>query len=426
MTPPTTIPHRDSYLSQLLTTVAAPIESIPWLKALRTQAVGFLQEETMPSSRDEEWRFTNISGLLTQQFTLPSLAQIDFKSLEFIDLPQRLAIVDGIPNPTLSKITNQEGLFIGTLAGAIDQGFPVTKYLGKQPGGEEVFTAINSSGFQDVAIIWVRNEITNPIHLLHIGTGSDTIAQPRILVVLERSAQATVVEEYLSAENDRRFTNSVAEIWLADNARLEHIRLQKENSATFHIGKTAISQARDSHYAGKAISLGSQMARHHWDVFQTGPQTSTVLNGLAMIGKQQIADTHSKIVLNHPHGQTNQLHKCIITDKAHGIFSGKVLVPQAAQQTNAAQLSRTLLLSPTARVDTKPQLEITADDVKCSHGATVSQLSDDELFYLQSRGLGIDVSRTLLVNAFAIEVIETIPIPAIREQLTQAVKDFQP
>ena len=415
-----TIPNRDNYLAKLLTTVSKSATA-DWLVALRKQSAAFLQEETIPSSKDEEWRFTSLKGLLAQDFVLPSgKAPGDLEPVA-----GRLVFVDGVYAPELSEAHQTAGLFVGDLQGAIEERPNIVKYLGKQPGGEEIFTALNTSGFIDTAVIWVEGEITEPIHLLFVGTGGSSVNQPRVLVVAEKNSRSTIIEEYVSS-NGIQFTNAVTEISVAANACIHHIRLQEESPETFHIGKTAISQAEDSQYHGYAVSLGSKLARHHWEVYQTGKQTDTTLNGLDLIADEQVADTHSKIALNHPHGRTNQLHKSVVADKAHVIFSGKVLVPQGAQQTKAAQLSRTLLLSPKARVDTKPQLEITADDVKCSHGATVSQLSADELFYLQSRGLGIETSKSLLVNAFAIEVIENLPVPKIRDRLILAVQNFQP
>jgi Fe-S cluster assembly protein SufD len=235
------------------------------------------------------------------------------------------------------------------------------------------------------------------------------------------------VEEYLhtSIPQHPYFNNSVTEIHLGENARLNHTRIQDEDLSAFHIGKTAVSQTRYSHYTGNAIALGAKLSRHNWEIFQIGEQTETNLNGLAMIHEEQIADTHSAIALTKPHGTTNQLHKCIVDDRGHVIFNGKVFVPQAAQLTDAAQLNRNLLLSDRARVDTKPQLEITADNVKCSHGATVSQLEDDEIFYLQSRGLDVETARVLLINAFAVEIIDRIPIASVREKLAFAVKAFK-
>ena len=214
----------------------------------------------------------------------------------------------------------------------------------------------------------------------------------------------------------------MTEIWVGENAQVSHIRVQQESIEAFHIGKSAIAQARNSRYACHAVSFGGQLSRHNLEVFQTGEATETTLNGLTMIAGSQVGDTHSAIALNHPYGISNQLHKCVVGDRAHAVFNGKVFVPKPAQLTNARQLNRNLLLSSKARVDTKPQLEITADNVKCSHGATVSQLEDDQIFYLQSRGIDANSSRTLLINAFAIEIIEQIPVASVRERLTQIVR----
>jgi Fe-S cluster assembly protein SufD len=419
-------------LTQLLN-LNPPLTS-PQLQSLRTQATGYLQEQTIPSNKDEEWRFTDLSPLLTQTFTAPN-SQIPPVNIHGLVLPEaantRLTIVNGIYAPQYSSLNLPAGVFVGNLAAAMEAGLAIADYLGKQPGGEEVFTAINTAGINEAAVIWLGKEISieSPIHLLFIATVDDTAIsiQPRTLIVLEAGSSATLVEEYLhtSIPNHAYFTNSVTEIWLSETAKLNHTRIQDEDITAIHIGKTAISQSQHSCYTGNSIDLGSKLSRHNWEIFQIGAQTETQLNGLARVNGEQESDTHSVIALTKPHGITNQLHKCIVDDRAHGIFNGKVFVPQAAQQTNAGQLNRNLLLSSTARIDTKPQLEITADNVKCSHGATVSQLEDDEIFYLQSRGLDVETAKILLINAFAVEIIDRIPVTSIREKLAVAVKAFK-
>ena len=407
----------------------------PQLQDIRTQAAAYLQEETIPTNKNEEWRFTNLAPLLAQTFTVPS-AQIPPVEINGLVIPEaaesRLIFINGIYAPEYSSITNlPEGVFVGNLAAANDAGLAVTDYLGKQPGGEEVFTAINTAGINEAAVIWCGKDraCDAPIQLLFV-TSADDLAiaiQPRTLIVMEAGSQATVVQEYLhtSASNQSYFNNAVTEIWLGDTAKLNHTRIQDEDITAIHIGKTAVSQSQHSSYTGNSIDLGAKLSRHNWEVFQIGAQTETNLNGLAMVNGEQESDTHSVIALTKPHGTTNQLHKCIVDDRAHTIFNGKVFVPQAAQQTNAGQLNRNLLLSSTAKIDTKPQLEITADNVKCSHGATVSQLEDDEIFYLQSRGLDVETAKILLINAFAVEIIDRIPVASIREKLAVAVKAFK-
>jgi Fe-S cluster assembly protein SufD len=407
----------------------------PQLQDIRTQAAAYLQEETIPTNKNEEWRFTNLDPLLAQTFAAPStqVPPVNINGLVIPEAPDsRLVFVNGIYAPEYSSIANLPvGVFVGNLATAIDAGLVVTDYLGKQPGGEEVFTAINTAGINEAAVVWLSKDsfYESPIQLLFIATVDDVAVaiQPRTLIVMEARSNATLVQEYLhtSIPNYPYFTNAVTEIWLGDTAKLNHTRIQDEDITAIHIGKTAVSQSQHSSYTGNSIDLGAKLSRHNWEIFQIGAQTETNLNGLAMVNGEQEADTHSTIALTKPHGTTNQLHKCIVDDRAHAIFNGKVFVPQAAQQTNAGQLNRNLLLSSTARIDTKPQLEITADNVKCSHGATVSQLEDDEIFYLQSRGLDVETAKILLINAFAVEIIDRIPVASVREKLAVAVKAFK-
>jgi Fe-S cluster assembly protein SufD len=428
-----TLTNRDTYLAQLLALTQPP--ATPQLLELRTQAAGYLQEETIPSNKNEEWRFTDLAPLLSQQFVHPS-PQLSPVNIDGFILPEaihtRLVFVNCIYAPLLSSLVDlPAGVFIGNLAAANAAGLEIAKHLGKQLGGEEVFTAINTAGINEAAVVWFVPDVVfeTPIHLLFITTVDDTAiaTQPRTLIVLEQRSSATIVQEYLStsALSGTYFNNSVTEIWLGDTAKLNHTRLQNEDTAAIHIGKTAVSQSEHSSYTGNAIELGSKLSRHNWEIFQTGVQTETYLNGLTMVNGERESDTHSTIALTKPHGITNQLHKCIVDDRAHAVFNGKVFVPQAAQQTNAGQLNRNLLLSDKARIDTKPQLEITADNVKCSHGATVSQLEDDEIFYLQSRGLDVETAKILLINAFAVEIIDRIPVASVRKKLAVAVKAFK-
>jgi Fe-S cluster assembly protein SufD len=241
------------------------------------------------------------------------------------------------------------------------------------------------------------------------------------LVLAEAGSALTLVEDFFGASNSDHFNNSVTEIWADDNAQVTHVRLQREGTGTFHIAKTAITQGRDSRYTAIPVTLGARLSRHNLEVYQTGPQTDTNLYGLTAIAGSQLADTHSLVALNHPHGTADQLHKCIVDDAGHCVFNGRVWVPHDAQLTNASQLNRNLLLSGKARVDTKPELDIVADNVKCAHGATVSQLDANEVFYLQSRGISAEAAQRLLIYGFAMDIIDRIPIPSLKQTLTDIV-----
>ncbi|MDF5715194.1 MAG: Fe-S cluster assembly protein SufD [Rhizonema sp. NSF051] len=437
-----TLLDRDDYLTGLLKLIVETSPNISlqriepqtsaWLQELRQSAALWVRQSTLPTTRDEEWRTTDLSSLRQVQFD----NNVETRHSESLDMTQltlpeavnsRLVFVNGVYAPDLSAVSGlPEGVIVSNLAD-----LPVEKrlheYLAQAQGSTEVFTALNTSGMSDVAVVWVAKNVVveTPIHLLFISAGETaTISLPRCLVVAETGSSVTLVEEFLNrldAKEEVYFTNAVTEIWIEDNARVSHTRIELDGAEAFHIGKTAVNQARHSSYTCHAVTLGAKLSRHNLEVWQAGEQTETTLNGLTMIRGKQLADTHSAIALNFPHGTSRQLHKCIVGDRAHSVFNGKIFVPKPAQLTNAEQLNRNLLLSSKARVDTKPQLEITADNVKCAHGATVSQLEDDEIFYLQSRGIDDNAARHLLINAFAVEIINQIPISSLRERLTQFV-----
>ncbi|MCL6752410.1 Fe-S cluster assembly protein SufD [Nostoc sp. CCCryo 231-06] len=435
----TSMLDRDDYLIGLLNQVTAT-KAEGWLQELRQSAANWVRHSTIPTTREEEWRFTDLSSLRKVQFN--NVETRIFASLQFDILPEaansRLVFVNGVFAPELSAVTDlPPGIVVSNLAGlSVGEQEGVKQYLAQAEGAQEVFTALNTAGITDAAVVWVKKNVVveTPIHLVFISVAGEsaTISQPRCLVVAESGSQVRLVEEYTnrrgaeSAEEEGvYFTNAVTEVWVGDNAEVSHTRVEREGAEAFHIGKTAIAQARDSRYTCHAITLGAKLSRHNLEILQTGEQTQTTLNGLTMISGKQLSDTHSAIALNYPHGTSDQLHKCIVGDRAHAVFNGKVFVPKLAQLTNAAQLNRNLLLSSKARVDTKPQLEITADNVKCAHGATVSQLEDDEIFYLQSRGIDENDARKLLINAFAAEVINKIPVPSLREILLNTVNNLK-
>jgi len=424
---------RATYLTQLLSLRSPLTDELSWLQEIRDRATARVQELAIPSTRDEEWRFTDLSSLLELEMKAivgqPSaIAQSEIEPFLLTEALIRLVFVDGLYVSELSTIVNLPAdVFVGDLVAAHQAGLQdrILKRLATQPGNEETFTALNTASFTDAAVIFVpqNQAIATPIHLLFVSTQGQAAAltQPRCLIVVESNSQVSLIEDYIATDESVYFTNSVTEIALEANAEVNHTRVQRDSKAAFHIGKTAVSQARDSRYVCTAISLGATLSRHNLEVYQTGEQTSTTLNGLTLISGEQVADTHSLISFTKPHSSSNQVHKCIVDGKAHAIFNGKILVPQAAQLTDARQLSKNLLLSPKARIDTKPQLEITADNVKCAHGATVSQLENDEIFYLQSRGIDQAQAVKLLTYAFAYDVIQHIAIASLRDQLLQHV-----
>ncbi len=425
----------DTYLNELIHSGMEIFTDSELIQDIRSQAVSKLTSARLPDNKDEEWRFTDLSQLFEIKFTpaqrlaVSDVAEFILKEAKH----SRLVFVNGIYAPDLSDVSGlPSGVYAGNLAGLSDSlKQKIVKYLAHTD--EEVFTLLNGAGLQDMAIIWAGPDVVVeiPIHLLYLSVAEEKaiISRPRSLVIASPGANISIIE-YFGAQsahcsdarqNKPYWTNAVTDIRLGDNASLEHTRVQRESGDGYHIGKSTIEQARNSRYSCHEINLGAKLSRHTLHVHQRGENTETNLNGLTLIGNTQVSDTHTAIYLNHPQGTTNQLHKCILDDRGQAVFNGKVYVPKAAQLTNAAQLNRNLLLSPKARINTKPELQITADNVKCSHGATVSQLEADEVFYLRSRGLTEDDARHLLIDAFAAEILDKLPYPSLRQRLNQCL-----
>ena len=401
-----------------------------WLKALRAEATERVGVLRMPTPHDEAWRFTDISPLTKQSFhplrAPTSLQAGDVERFHIDEATTRLVFVDGVHAPQLSSVDAVgAGIQVGTLSSvAATHGPILQEHLGSHAAfHDKPFAALNTAFLHDAAVIIVprTTSVAAPVHLLFIATQPEVAAHPRILVVVGPDSAVTLIEDYVALHDGAYFTNSVVEVVLGANAAVEHVRVQRESSQALHVASCAVSLARASRYHSVNVALGARISRVEIDVIQAATATECSLDGLALIGARQLADTHTVIDHAEPHGVSRQLHKTIVDGDAHAVFSGKVMVRPGAQQTDSAQSSRNLLLSPKARVDTLPQLEIFADDVKCTHGATVGQLDSEEVFYLRSRGLSEKAARSLLTYAFGAEVIDRIPVASLRRRLEQAV-----
>lgn len=400
-----------------------------WLQQLRLQAFDYVGKQQLPTRRDEEWRFTDISPL-TQLAYQPAGHQRNVQLHNISpwllqETKNRLVFVDGHFSSHLSVIDNPEHLIIGNLPALMaSHASVIESQLGRHASCESnVFTALNTAFLNDAAIIIVPKHtvVAEPIHLLFVATQSEVTAYPRCLFLGEAGSQATLIEDYISLTQTPYITNAVTEINLHANAQVEHIRVQRDSAQAFHLASCAVSLAHASRYQSVSVSLGAQISRFNLDVGMTEQAAECKIDGLTLIGDRQLADTHTSIDHSKANGISRQQHKCIVDGAAHAVFNGKIIVRPHAQRTDSSQSSRNLLLSKTAQVDTKPQLEIFADDVKCAHGATVGQLDADEIFYLQSRGLSKSTARDLLTYAFGAEVINRISVSSLKQQLEQAV-----
>ena len=299
----------------------------------------------------------------------------------------------------------------------------IREYLARGVGyNANGFVALNTAMLSGGAFILIpRNvEIDQPLSLLFISTGN-VASFPRVLVIAEENSKATLVESYVSAGAGVSFANAVVEVVLRDGARFEHYKVQRESVESFHVASTHAALGTNSSYDSTAINFGAQLSRHDITVQMDHEGAECWVDGLYLVSTGQHTDTHSVIDHQQPHCTSHQLYKGILDGKSRAVFNGKVFVRHGAQKTDAMQTNKNLLLSREARVDTKPQLEILADDVKCAHGAAVGQIDEDELFYLQTRGIHGELARNLLTYGFAEEVIGKIKIDSIRSQLDEAV-----
>ena len=407
-----------------------------WLVNLRQRAGESFEELDFPTTRVEEWKYTNIAPVLKTPFRqlldleLDGLTPESIEPFTFADSRRsQLVFVNGLFAEELSNLT---GLPAGVTAGNLTEvpaelGKTVSDHLGVYANyREQVFTALNTANVGDGAFIHIPKGkvVETPIHVLFVSTSAEaTVSHPRVLVVAEEASGATLIESYVSPGEEVYFTNAVTEVVVRQNAVLEHYRLQEESERAFHIATTEVHQERDSNYKSYAISLGAEIARHNLNVAVSDENVETTIDGLYVVTGNQHTDSHTVIDHQKPHSNSHQLYKGILDGRGRGVFNGKVFVREGALLTDARQLNKNLLLSAEAHIDTKPELEIFADDVKCSHGATVGQLEDEELFYLASRGISQEKARALLTFGFAEDVIGKIKLKSVREQLDKMVLD---
>lgn len=401
-------------------------QSRPALRRLRKAAISRFGELGFPGPRDEEWRFTPLTPLLKPVWQqAPGAVPCAKADIERLTLPapecSTLAFVNGRFRPEISDRISQGEAFVGPLANAIDR-FPelVESHLGRIARFEQqTFTALNTALFADAAVVYLpaRCRLERPLRILHLGLPGPAAAtcHPRILIIAEAHSQAAIVETY--AGEGLAFVNAVTELHLAEEARIDHCKLQQESRLAIHVGAMHVRLARGANFRNHSFALGGNLVRNDFTATLEGPGAECTLNGLTLADGSRLVDNHTNIIHLAPHCPSHELYKNVVRDQAKVVFNGKIYVHQEAQKTDAKQTNQTLLLSPDGTINTKPQLEIFADDVKCTHGATVGQLRGDALFYLRSRGIGLEEARALLTFAFANELIERIELPSLRQGL---------
>lgn len=414
----------------------ADSDSTPsWLAQRRQAALTHAANLGFPTTQDEEWRFTRIAPLLhlplhpaaapARRLTAGEIAPFTF-GLEAC----RLVFVDGHFRAELSSLPAPGGdLQAVSLRTALAGKAPeLERHLGRVAGDETmVFTALNTAFFQDGALVCAApgKVIAQPVLMLFIATGGEAgaTAHVRNLIVTGAGSEMKILEAYVSLSDAPHFTNAVTELVLGAEARLDHCKIQEENQRAVHVAAVQAQQDRGSQWTSHSISTGARLARHQIQTLFRGENASCILNGLYLVRGEQLVDHHTVVDHAQPRCESHEFYHGVLSGRAHGVFNGKIFVRQDAQKTNAKQTNRNLLLSDDAVIDTKPQLEIFADDVKCTHGATVGQMDEEALFYLRSRGIGLEHARQIMVRAFASDVVGRIPLEPVRAHLNQMLTE---
>jgi Fe-S cluster assembly protein SufD len=410
-----------------------------WLRPVRKAAIERSTALGFPTVRDEDWKFTNVSPIARASFspaaaagagvTLDDLKKFVFRGQE----SARLVFLNGHYSAELSDTCAQPG---GVIACSLAQSMELnhdlvelhlTKHLDYE---NDFFSALNTAFVEDGGFVYVPKGtvIERPVHLIYVSTESPVphVTHPRNLIVVGEAAEAAVVEEYVSLGGDEYFTNAVTEVVADEGAVLEHYRIQRESTGAFNVGTVRVQQARSSNVACHGVLVGGALVRNNVHLVLAGEGADCLINGVFMPGGKQHIDNFIWVEHASPNCDSRQFYNGILKERASGVFSGRIVVHEDAQKTDAKQTNRNLLLSDDAQVDSKPQLEIYADDVKCTHGATIGQLDDDAIFYMRARGVPEETARTLLLFGFAAENLERMRQQPIRRYVVDLITDWLP
>ncbi len=421
---------KETMLSYISGSIESQSESVS-IRAINERGREALQHTAFPTRKDEDWRFIDLRTITRNNFVaLKEAGASEAGDISEYYLPEatesRLVFVNGVYNAELSNTDGiAKNVTVGNLSEYADHN-AVKEHLGTITNYEDdVFAPFNDATFTDGTFIHVPEEtvVEAPIHVLNVFTDADKAfyASPRLLFVGEMFSKATIIEEHIGLAENLYLNVPVTEFRLFTGAHVHHARIQRDSKQAAHISRPIAKIDKNAEYHSYTICLGAKLFRNDPRVIQNDEDVDFTVDGLVLIDGDQIADTHSIMDHRHAHGRSHQLHKCVVNGNAHSIFNGKIFVAQHAQKIDSFQENRNLLLSDDGKVNTKPQLEIFADDVLCSHGATIGQLQDEEVFYLQSRGLTEQKSRELLVYAFALESVESMEVESVEKMLLDEV-----
>ncbi|HYR99013.1 MAG TPA: Fe-S cluster assembly protein SufD [Gemmatimonadales bacterium] len=410
-----------------------------WLRELRRGAIARFAELGFPTTKQEEWRFTSVAPIAEQRFVLAPAprsllpAPSDVERL-CVGAGPRVVFVDGRHAPSLSTPADLAGgARAASLAAALrtDAGSELARsHLARHARWREsAFAALNTAFLADGAFVHVPANTTLewPLEVVFLSTGragSDgpIVSHPRSLIVVERGARAAVVETYAALSDGVYWSNAVTEVVVGVGASAELYRVQQEGPHSFQVGTTHSRQERDSYLGLHVVTLGAALARHDINAVLDGPGAELILNGLYLLGGAQHADHHTVIDHAQPHCASHEFFNGVLAERAHGVFNGRIIVRPGAQRTDSKQTNNNLLLSTEARADSQPQLEIYADDVKCTHGSTVGPIDQTQLYYLRSRGLSPEAARSIVTYGFGAEILDRMRHPGVRDRLDRLVR----
>jgi Fe-S cluster assembly protein SufD len=400
---------------------------------IRSEAMKVFEAQGFPEKRDEEWKYTSLKALLQNDFSVfPKQNDcLDYKNVKQYFLHEidtyKIVFVDGAYSSFLSETTHQ-GIDVCLMSAALTKPkyLPmIEEYFNKIAPKDESLTALNTAFSKEGAFIYIPKNVAaaKPVEIIHFTTGNEAavMLQPRSMIVVDQGAELQILERHRSLTSNAVLTNSVTEIYAQANAQVDYYKVQNDNLTASLIDNTYIAQGRDSQVSVHTFSFGGKLTRNNLHFYQKGENANSILKGVTIIGEKQHVDHHTLVHHGVPNCESHQDYKGIFDESATGVFNGKIMVQDIAQKTNAFQQNNNILLSDKATINTKPQLEIFADDVKCSHGCTIGQLDQDALFYLQSRGIPQKEAKALLLYAFANNVLESVQIPLVKQRINRII-----
>lgn len=416
---------RDHYLAEFRRLAGTlPGADVPWFQRARQVALEAFAERGFPTARDEDWKYTSVAAIEKRLFRVadgvPAGIERDAAALSLGHDCYQAVFVNGRHVPEFSRMDDlPEGVTVASLAESLVRQPALLQAALASEAGTGGFAHLNTAFAADGAFIHIGRNVMvgKPVELLFLSTGTDHVSHLRNVVWAEEGAEATVIEHFVGTPEAACLTNTVTQIFADANSSVEHYKFQEEAPKSFHVGAVYAQQKRDSRFASHSLSLGAALARHDIGTRFDDEGCDATLNGLYLVAGRQHVDHHTRVDHAKPHGTSREFYRGILDGSSRGVFNGRVIVHQDAQHTDAQQSNSNLLLSREAEVDTKPQLEIYADDVKCAHGATIGQLDEDMIFYLRSRGVDAAAARGLLTYAFANDIINRVRVAPLRARL---------